>query len=135
MRRSAEEKLRIYGPPEYREWAESQACTVVGCQTLPSDWRPKDRGLRELCHAKNGGTGRKGDWIWTWVGCWRHHDESHMGVKTFEHRHRGRLEVCGEPVRTMIEAAEATHAAFMDSDLGRAWEARIGEDRNERERR
>ncbi len=123
MPRTEAERLRIYGPPEFREWADLQACLVVGCSTLVFQWRPDGRGFRELCHIGNGGTGRKGNWAQVWIGCWVHHDESHEGVHTFaEDNH---LWVCLRPVPHLMAAAAATHAAFLHSDLGHAWAARL----------
>ena len=123
MSRTDAEHLRIYGPPEFREWVDLQECLVDGCTTKPGDWRPDGRGYREICHARNGGTGRKANWNWTFVACWRHHDKSGEGVVTFAYEHQ--LRVSGLVVFDLMKAAVQTHAAFMLSDLGRSWAEKL----------
>lgn len=126
-RRSSQERARIYGPPEFREYVDAAPCLVRLCPTLPWEWRPDGRSYREMCHARNGGTGRKADWVWCFVGCWRCHDQS-ARRRTFEDFNQGRLEVGGVVVPTLLQAAVATHQHFRDSEPGRAWLARLREE-------
>ena len=126
MSRTPEEFLRIYGPPEYREWVDAQRCLVTTCETRENMWRPDGRGFREICHVRNGGMGRKADWNWTVVLCWRCHEASGKR-RTFEYIHAGKLRVGEVAVETLMDAAVATHEAFRHSEPGRRWLARMEE--------
>lgn len=86
--RKPSETLRIYGTPEFQEWARRQPCAVCGCV-----------GYTELAHTVNGGKGRKADWTTIAPLCGPHavktvvntffmvpgcHRESHqMGTRAF----------------------------------------------------
>jgi hypothetical protein len=93
--RTPDEDLRIYGPPEFREWLHAQPCAVCG-------WQGKPEQMQQ-CHARTGGTGYKGPWTETFPGCgphWVrpngigikfdlliegcHKEQGRCGVKTFE---------------------------------------------------
>ena len=103
--RSRAESLRVYGPPEFREWGYRLPCLVVGCRTW--DYRPGHSKVMEQCHTRTGGTGRKSDWTDTVFMCWRHHDESGRGVRTFESVNELRVVAEFEEidVASLVEAA------------------------------
>ena len=114
MARSKSETIRIYGPWSFRAWGYGLRCLVVGCET--TDYRPGRVKLIEQCHTTNGGTGRKAGWQNTCFMCWRHHDESHRGVRTFEEGNRLRI---GEvDVATLKDAAIATQALWKIHEEG-----------------
>lgn len=84
--RTPAEDLRIYGPPEFREWIHARPCLIC---LLP--------GFTEQAHAKGDGGARKADWTLSFPACGPHphkdapgmsegcHRRIHrVGVKTFE---------------------------------------------------
>lgn len=81
--RSENERERIYGTLEFRDWLHRQCCAVCGAQAV----------FTEQAHAVGGGAGRKAGWRQTFPMCGVRrdllrggcHGEAHrIGVKTFE---------------------------------------------------
>ena len=117
-RRTLEESVRIYGPPQFRRWGYRLPCIKVGCQT--TDYRPGSSKVIEICHTVTDGIAMKAAWErHTYFGCWRcHNEQSNHGLETFALRHR--LAVDGIPVSTLKGAAALTYTMFLIYDGGLA---------------
>lgn len=112
------EQERKYGPWAYRAWGYGLPCVVVGCTT--TDRRPGAVKIMECCHSRTGGMARKARWQGnTFFACWRHHDESGRGVRTFEERYE--LAVNGVRVQTLHEAAGETLRQWFAREDGLAF--------------
>lgn len=97
--RPASETLRIYGPPERREWVKSLACLGRLCGG-------RCEGAIDNAHTVNGGKGRKAD-ADTIVPMCRAHHRLYDGYKAPFDR---------EPTRELMKSFAA--------DVERAWQAK-----------
>src|SRR4051812_32911719 len=84
-KRSAKEKLRIYGAAERITWLKKQPCLLVGRGTTKEHGPHQCFGAIQVAHIMTGGMGRKANAEFTVPLCHAAHHTLHtIGQRSFE---------------------------------------------------
>ena len=115
--RKASERDRIYGPAPFRDWLHQQPCIITG-----------RRGVVQA-HVKNGGMGRKADYVWSVpMNDALHHELHQHGIATFEAKYDIDLELAAVAVQEQWRAHQIIDALHTTDPLCARCKASFRED-------